>query len=99
MPARYDDAGVIGTKWIGTALNAAKGLPHINAMIVINDIETAVVQGVMDGTVITAVRPAAVSLTAARRLARQRFKPHQLLSVRRTGVGASRLFRHRISAA
>ena len=71
MPARYDDAGVIGTKWIGTALNAAKGLPHINAMIVINDIETAVVQSVMDGTIITAVRPAAVSLTAARRLARK----------------------------
>jgi ornithine cyclodeaminase/alanine dehydrogenase len=70
MPARYDEAGMIGMKWIGTALNAAKGLPHINAMIVINDIETAVVQAVMDGTIITAVRPAAVSLAAARRLAR-----------------------------
>ena len=70
MPARYDDKGVVGTKWIGTALNAGEGLPHINAMIVINDIATAVVQAVMDGTVITAVRPAAVSLVAARQLAR-----------------------------
>jgi ornithine cyclodeaminase/alanine dehydrogenase len=71
MPARYDAKGFVGLKWIGTALNAAQGLPHINAMIVLNDIETAVVRAVMDGTVITALRPAAVSLVAARRLARK----------------------------
>lgn len=70
MPARYDARGVIGTKWIGTALNAERGLPHINAMIVLNDIETAVVKAIMDGTVITAIRPAAVGLAAARKLAR-----------------------------
>src|SRR5689334_17212091 len=71
MPARYDKKGFVGIKWIGTALNSAHGLPHINAMIVLNDIETAVVRAVMDGTVITALRPAAVSLVAARRLARK----------------------------
>lgn len=70
MPARYDGRGTVGIKWIGTALNASRGLPHINAMIVLNDIDTAVIRAVMDGTVITAVRPAAVSLVAARRLAR-----------------------------
>ena len=70
MPARYDATGTVGTKWIGTALNAALGLPHINAMIVLSDIETAVIKSVMDGTVVTAIRPAAVSLVAARRLAR-----------------------------
>lgn len=70
MPARYDAKDVVGIKWIGTALNAARNLPHINAMIVLNDIETAAVRVVMDGTVITAIRPAAVSLVAARRLAR-----------------------------
>ena len=70
MPARYDAKGTVGTKWIGTALNAALGLPHINAMIVLSDIETAVIKSVMDGTVVTAIRPAAVSLVAARRLAR-----------------------------
>ncbi|MGE3146621.1 MAG: ornithine cyclodeaminase family protein [Pseudorhodoplanes sp.] len=70
MPARYDARGEIGVKWIGTALNAARGLPHINAMIVLNDIETAVVKAIMDGTAITAIRPAAVGLAAARKLAR-----------------------------
>lgn len=70
MPGRCDAKGVVGIKWIGTALNANSGLPHINAMIVLNDIEAAVVRAVMDGTVITAIRPAAVSLVAARRLAR-----------------------------
>ena len=67
-------------------------LPHINAMIVLNDIETAVVRAVMDGTVITAIRPAAVSLVAARRLARPGQQQDQLLSVRRAGDGASRAF-------
>lgn len=71
MPARYDRKGAVGIKWIGTALNTTHGLPHINAIIVLNDIETAVIRTVMDGTVITALRPAAVSLVAARRLARR----------------------------
>jgi ornithine cyclodeaminase/alanine dehydrogenase len=70
MPARYDAKGTIGAKWIGTADNSATGLPHINAMIVLSDVETAVIKAVMDGTQITAIRPAAVSLVAARHLAR-----------------------------
>lgn len=71
MPARHDAAGVVGIKWIGTADNSASGLPHINAMIVLSDARTAVVKAVMDGTAITAVRPAAVSLVGARFLARK----------------------------
>lgn len=71
MPARYDAKGAVGIKWIGTADNEALGLPHINAMIVLSDIRTAVLTAVMDGTQITAIRPAAVSLVAARRLARK----------------------------
>jgi len=71
MPARYDAMETVGIKWIGTAPNAALGLPHINALIVLSDLKTAVVRAVMDGIAITAVRPAAVSLVAARRLARR----------------------------
>jgi ornithine cyclodeaminase/alanine dehydrogenase-like protein (mu-crystallin family) len=70
MPARYDEQGVVGIKWIGTADNSARGLPHINSIIVLSDIETAVIRAVLDGTQITAIRPAAVSLVAARHLAR-----------------------------
>jgi len=71
MPARYDLAGTVGIKWVGTADNAASGLPHINAMIVLSDLRTAVVKAVLDGTAITAIRPAAVSLVGARFLARK----------------------------
>jgi ornithine cyclodeaminase/alanine dehydrogenase-like protein (mu-crystallin family) len=70
MPARYDAKGTVGIKWIGTADNAGSGLPHISSIIVLSDLETAVVKAVMDGTQITAIRPAAVSLIAARHLAR-----------------------------
>jgi alanine dehydrogenase len=71
MPARYDAKGTVGIKWIGTADNAATGLPHISSMIVLSDIRTAMVQAVMDGTTITSIRPAAVSLVGARHLARR----------------------------
>ncbi len=71
MPARYDAAGTVGIKWVGTADNSASGLPHINSIIVLSDSKTAVIQAVMDGTAITAIRPAAVSLVAARHLARK----------------------------
>ena len=70
MPARYDAKGTIGMKWIGTADNSKTGLPHISSIIVLSDVETAVIKAVMDGTQITAIRPAAISLVAARHLAR-----------------------------
>lgn len=70
MPARYDAKGAVGIKWIGTADNSKTGLPHISSIIVLSDVETAVIKAVMDGTQITAIRPAAISLVAARHLAR-----------------------------
>lgn len=72
MPARPGPA-VAGMKWVGVANNAARGhpeLPHINALIVLNDLASAGIFAVMDGDAITALRPAAVSMVAARRLAR-----------------------------
>ncbi len=71
MPARYDAKGTVGLKWIGTADNSAEELPHINSIIILGDLRTAVVKAIMDGTQITAIRPAAVSLVAARHLARR----------------------------
>ena len=70
MPARVDAARTVGMKWVGVANNAGRGLPHINAILVLNDLETAVIKVVMEADTITGMRPAAVSLIAARRLAR-----------------------------
>lgn len=59
------------TKVVGLARdNAAKGLPHIGSLIVLLDAETGLPRAVMDGSWITEVRTAALSLVAARRLAR-----------------------------
>ena len=50
--------------------NAARGLAHIHALITLFDAATGVPLAVMDGAGITATRTAAMSLVAARRLAR-----------------------------
>ena len=49
--------------------NAARGLPHIGGVIVIHDGETGMPVAILDAEHITAVRTAAISLIAARRLA------------------------------
>ena len=60
------------TKVIGLAPgNHAKGLPHIGSVIVLLDTETGLPCAVMDGSWITEMRTAALSLVVARRLARR----------------------------
>lgn len=60
------------TKIIGLAPgNAARGLPHISGLIVLNDGETGCPVAVMEAAWITEVRTAALTLIAARRLARK----------------------------
>ena len=49
--------------------NTARGLPHIGGVIVVHDGETAMPVAILDARHITAVRTAAISLIAARRLA------------------------------
>lgn len=60
------------TKVIGLSPgNQAKGLPHIGSLIVLLDAETGLPCAVMDGSWITEMRTAALSLVVARRLARR----------------------------
>ena len=49
--------------------NAARGLPHIGGVIVVHDGESGLPVAILDAEHITAVRTAAISLVAAKRLA------------------------------
>jgi ornithine cyclodeaminase/alanine dehydrogenase len=59
------------TKWVGvSAQNGHRGLPNVNALIVVSDFTTGVPIAVMDGTSLTVLRTAAMSALAAHYLAR-----------------------------
>src|SRR5687768_1316018 len=71
MPAhlRGDDAAgdLVGIKWVlGFRTNNARGLPAINALVILNDPATGLPTAILDGTPITADRTAAVSGVAIR---------------------------------
>lgn len=71
MLAHAETPAYAAAKIIGLARdNAARGLAHLAAVIVLLDGETGVPLAIMDGARITAVRTAALTLVAARRLAR-----------------------------
>jgi ornithine cyclodeaminase/alanine dehydrogenase len=71
MPAYIPALNSAGIKWVsGYPGNAAKGLPYITGLLILNDPETGIPLAVMDCEWITAMRTAAASAVAARRLAR-----------------------------
>lgn len=63
-------ADLLGLKWVsGMPSNRARGLPVINAVVVLNDGVTGVPRAILDGGPITALRTAAVSGAAIRHFA------------------------------
>jgi ornithine cyclodeaminase/alanine dehydrogenase-like protein (mu-crystallin family) len=71
MPAYIPAMGSAGLKWVsGFPENHKRGLPYINGLLILNDTETGVPIAVMDCVWITAMRTAAATAVAARRLAR-----------------------------
>jgi ornithine cyclodeaminase/alanine dehydrogenase len=66
-----DGAGdLLGMKWVaGFGTNNERGLPAINAVVVLNDAATGMPAAILDGGPITAMRTAAVSGVAIRRFA------------------------------
>jgi len=61
---------LLGMKWVaGFAANNQRGLPAINAVVVINDAATGLPTAILDGGPITALRTAAVSGVAIRHFA------------------------------
>ena len=71
MPAYIPALHSAGIKWVGGfPENAKKGLPYITGLLILNDPETGLPLAVMDCQWITAMRTAAASAVAAKRLAR-----------------------------
>jgi ornithine cyclodeaminase/alanine dehydrogenase-like protein (mu-crystallin family) len=67
-PDGSDD--LVGMKWVaGFGTNNERGMPAINAVVVLNDATTGLPAAVLDGGPITAQRTAAVSGVAIRRFA------------------------------
>jgi ornithine cyclodeaminase/alanine dehydrogenase-like protein (mu-crystallin family) len=71
MPAYIPSMGSAGLKWVsGFPENYHRGLPYITGLLILNDPETGLPLAVMDCAWITAMRTAAATAVAARRLAR-----------------------------
>jgi len=71
MPAYIPALNSAGIKWVsGFPENDKKGLPYITGLLILNDPETGIPLTVMDCEWITAMRTAAASAVAAKRLAR-----------------------------
>lgn len=72
MLATTEDPPFFAIKCVGLSpRNHARGLPHIGALLVLHDGTTGMPLAVMDATWLTAMRTAAMSGVAARRLARK----------------------------
>ena len=71
MPAYIPAMNSAGVKWVsGFPENHKRGLPYITGLLILNDPETGLPLSVMDCVWITAMRTAAATAVAARRLAR-----------------------------
>lgn len=67
-PDGRDD--LVGMKWVaGFATNNERGLPAINAVVILNDASTGLPSAIVDGGPITALRTAAISGVAIRHYA------------------------------
>lgn len=71
MPAYIPALRSAGMKWVsGYPANAARGLPYISGLLVLNDVDSGIPYAVMDCTWITAYRTGAATALSARHLAR-----------------------------
>jgi 2,3-diaminopropionate biosynthesis protein SbnB len=75
MPAHISEPGISGLKWIGSKHDNpdAVGLERASAVIVLNDPHTNYPIGILEGSLISAWRTAAVTCLAAEHLAREDF--------------------------
>ncbi|WP_124727029.1 2,3-diaminopropionate biosynthesis protein SbnB [Staphylospora marina] len=76
MPAHLGDPGISGLKWVGSKHDnpQKRGLPRASALIILNDPTTNFPVAVMEGSLISGMRTAAVTAVAAKHLARKGFR-------------------------
>ncbi|WP_354699291.1 Alanine dehydrogenase [Paraconexibacter sp. AEG42_29] len=68
MPARGGDLAML--KWISSfPSNAGRGLPSVQGVVIVNDVETSTPLMLLDASAVTALRTGAVAAIAARALA------------------------------
>lgn len=71
MPALVPGAAA-GVKWVaGSPSNTARGLPHIQSLLLLSDLATGRPTAIIEANHLTGLRTAAISLLAARYLARR----------------------------
>lgn len=71
MPSYIPALGACGMKWVsGYPANAARGLPTISGLMILNDPETGLPTAILDARWITAIRTAVVSALIVRACAR-----------------------------
>lgn len=71
MPAFIPALKSAGIKWVSAFVdNLKKGLPYINGLVILNDVETGLPLSIMDGVWMTGMRTGAATALSARYLAR-----------------------------
>lgn len=76
MPAHIGQPGISGLKWVGSKHDNPKkrGLERASALVILNDPESNYPIAVMEGSLISGMRTAAVTVVAAKYLAKPNFK-------------------------
>ncbi|SEN05307.1 2,3-diaminopropionate biosynthesis protein SbnB [Lihuaxuella thermophila] len=76
MPAHIGHPGISGIKWVGSKHDnpRRRGLERASALIILNDPETNYPIAIMEGSLISGMRTAAVTVVASRFLAKPGFK-------------------------
>jgi len=94
MPASVQGMEAAGVKWVAAfPTNVQRGLPQVDALIILNDPETGIPYAIVDGVEITAARTAAVSALSARYLAREGVESFGILGCGVQGRSHVRVFR------
>ncbi|KPC73902.1 ornithine cyclodeaminase [Thermoactinomyces vulgaris] len=75
MPAHIGNPGISGLKWVGSKHDNPKkrGLERASALVILNDPETNYPIAVMEGSLISGMRTAAVTVVASKHLAKPGF--------------------------